>query len=135
VVRAAYDAEARRVSSARRAAAPKFAAAVTKTMQQLGMASGRFAVELVATDAPQSFGAETVEFLVAGHAGATPRALAKVASGGELSRLALAIAVTTSRARPGVLDATEAGSVTLIFDEIDAGIGGTVGDVVGALMK
>jgi DNA repair protein RecN (Recombination protein N) len=59
----------------------------------LGMAGGRFAVELVATDAPQSFGARSTEFLVAGHAGATPRALAKVASGGELSRIALAVAV------------------------------------------
>ena len=84
--RAAYDAEARRVSAARRSAAPKFAAAVTKTMQQLGMAGGRFEVALVATDAPQSFGIESVEFLVAGHAGTTPRPLAQ----GRLGRRAVA---------------------------------------------
>ena len=64
------------------------------------MAGGRFEVALLPQEQPQSFGLENVEFQVAGHAAATPRALAKVASGGELSRLALAIAVTTSRARP-----------------------------------
>ena len=63
--------------------------------------------------------------------GATPRALAKVASGGELSRLALAIAVSTARAD----SQSVAGVGTLIFDEIDAGIGGAVGDTVGALLK
>ena len=99
--RAAYDGEARRVSAARRAAAPKFAAAVTRTMQQLGMAGGRFEVELVATDAPQSFGLEAAEFLVAGHAGTTPRPLAKVASGGELSRIALAVAVVGTELQGG----------------------------------
>jgi DNA repair protein RecN (Recombination protein N) len=65
-------------------------------MQQLGMAGGRFEVALLPQDEPQSFGLEAVELRVAGHAGSTPRPLAKVASGGELSRLALAIAVTTS---------------------------------------
>jgi DNA repair protein RecN (Recombination protein N) len=128
--RAAYDAEARRLSAARRTAAPKFAAAVTKTMQQLGMAGGRFEVALVAADAPQSYGMESAEFLVAGHAGTTPRPLAKVASGGELSRIALAVAVVGTelhdlRDSPG----------TLIFDEIDAGIGGAVAETVGRLMK
>ena len=111
--RAEYDAEARRVSAARRAAAPKFAAAVTRTMQQLGMAGGRFEVALVATDAPQSFGLESAEFLVAGHAGTTPRPLAKVASGGELSRIALAVAVVAAAG----LDAGADAPGTLIFDE------------------
>ncbi|HEY2189622.1 MAG TPA: DNA repair protein RecN, partial [Caldimonas sp.] len=128
--RASYDGEARRVSAARRAAAPKFSAAVTKTMQQLGMSGGRFAVELTATDAPQSFGTETVEFLVAGHAGATPRLLAKVASGGELSRIALAVAVVGIEPQPG-----HDAPATLIFDEVDAGIGGAVAETVGRLMK
>ena len=74
---------------------------------------------------PQSQGLESVEFLVAGHAGSTPRPLAKVASGGELSRLALAIAITTLAAAPEVGAKAQAGGVhTLIFDEIDAGIGG-----------
>jgi DNA repair protein RecN (Recombination protein N) len=68
-------------------------------MQQLGMAGGRFEVALLPQDEPQSFGLESVELRVAGHAGSTPRPLAKVASGGELSRLALAIAVTDRAAR------------------------------------
>jgi DNA repair protein RecN (Recombination protein N) len=107
--------EAKRVSAARRGAAPKLAGVVTQAMQQLGMAGGRFEVALLKQDSPQSFGTESAEFLVAGHAGSTPRPLAKVASGGELSRIALAIAVTTSQLQ-------NAG--TLIFDEIDAGVGG-----------
>jgi DNA repair protein RecN (Recombination protein N) len=123
----AWRAEAQRVSKARKQTAPKLADAVTQAMQQLGMAGGRFEVALIAQDEPQSFGLESVELRVAGHAGSTPRALAKVASGGELSRLALAIAVTTAR--------TADGAATLIFDEIDAGIGGAVADTVGRLMK
>jgi DNA repair protein RecN (Recombination protein N) len=126
----AWRAEARRVSAARAKAAPKLAAAVTQAMQQLGMAGGRFEVALLAQDEPQSYGLESVELRVAGHAGSTPRALAKVASGGELSRLALAIAVTTARVGDG-----STGAPTLIFDEIDSGVGGTVADSVGALMK
>jgi DNA repair protein RecN (Recombination protein N) len=97
-------------------------------MQPLGMEGGRFEVALTPLDAPQSQGLEAVEFRVAGHAGTTPRPIAKVASGGELSRLALAIAVTATPA-----DGDAAG--TLIFDEIDAGIGGAVADRVGRLMQ
>ncbi|MBC7956457.1 MAG: DNA repair protein RecN [Cytophagales bacterium] len=126
----AFNTEARRVSAQRKTAAPKLAAAVTQAMQQLGMAGGRFEVTLIAQDAPQSFGLESAEFLVAGHAGSTPRPLAKVASGGELSRIALAIAVTTSQLSQG----GEAAG-TLIFDEVDAGVGGAVADTVGRLMK
>ncbi len=119
------------MSRLRRAAAPRLAAAVTQAMQQLGMAGGRFEVALAALDAPQSFGLENVELQVAGHAGSSPRPLAKVASGGELSRLALAIAVTTARA-----GAAQGVAVpTLIFDEIDAGVGGNVAYQVGRLMK
>ncbi|HUP08807.1 MAG TPA: DNA repair protein RecN, partial [Caldimonas sp.] len=82
----------------------------------------------VPQEQPQSFGLESIEFRVAGHAGSTPRPLARVASGGELSRIALAIAVTTSQSMAG-----SAG--TLIFDEIDAGVGGAVAETVGRLMK
>jgi DNA repair protein RecN (Recombination protein N) len=127
--RKAYDAEAKAVSQARRKAAPELAAAVTAAMQQLGMAGGRFDIALQPADAPQSYGAESAEFLVAGHAGSTPRPLGKVASGGELSRIALAIAVTTSQ------NATDNAPGTLIFDEIDVGIGGAVAETVGRLMK
>jgi DNA repair protein RecN (Recombination protein N) len=94
------------------------------------MSGGRFEVALEATDAPQSFGLESAEFLVAGHAGTTPRALAKVASGGELSRIALSVAVVTSE-----LDTGADAPGTLIFDEVDAGIGGRVADVVGARLQ
>ena len=126
----AFETEAKRVSAARRAAVPKLANAVTQAMQQLGMAGGRFEVALTKHDAPQSFGSESAEFLVAGHAGSTPRPLAKVASGGELSRIALAIAVTTSQ-----LEGSDGAAGTLIFDEIDAGVGGAVAETVGRLMK
>jgi DNA repair protein RecN (Recombination protein N) len=128
--KSALDAEARRVSAARRAAAPKLSQAVSAAMQQLGMAGGVFEVALVKQELPQSFGLESAEFLVAGHAGSTPRPMAKVASGGELSRIALAIAVTTSQ-----LAATGEAAGTLIFDEVDAGVGGAVADTVGRLMK
>ena len=127
----AWRVEAVRIGTARASAAPKLADAVTLAMQQLGMAGGRFEVALEAQAEPQSFGLEAVELRVAGHAGSTPRALAKVASGGELSRLSLAIAVTTARDNASAVAAVG----TLIFDEIDAGIGGAVADTVGRLMK
>jgi DNA repair protein RecN (Recombination protein N) len=121
---------AQTVSSQRARTAPTMAQAVTDAMQSLGMAGGRFEVALVPQSEPQAFGLENIEFLVAGHAGSTPRPLAKVASGGELSRLALAIAVTTSQR------ADESAQVgTLIFDEIDSGVGGAVADTVGQLMQ
>ncbi|KGM39540.1 DNA repair protein [Aquabacterium sp. NJ1] len=121
---------AKAVSKQRAQAAPAMAQAVTEAMQDLGMAGGRFEVALVKQDEPQAYGLENIEFLVAGHAGSTPRPLGKVASGGELSRLALAIAVTTSQR------ADETAQVgTLIFDEIDSGVGGAVADTVGLLMQ
>ena len=126
----AWLAVAQAVSKQRSQAAPVLAEAVTAAMQDLGMSGGRFEVALPQQDEPQAFGLESVEFLVAGHAGSTPRPLGKVASGGELSRLALAIAVTTSQRA----DAT-AQSSTLIFDEIDSGVGGAVADTVGKLMQ
>jgi DNA repair protein RecN (Recombination protein N) len=133
---ASWRTQARRVTAARAAAAPRMAGRITEAMQQLGMAGGRFDVALVPQAQPQSFGAETIEFLVAGHAGSTPRPLAKVASGGELSRLALAIAVTAAQSSGGTAAGAQAPAVgTLIFDEIDAGVGGTVADSVGRLMK
>jgi len=137
---ARWRTEARRVSARRAQAAPQMGVRITEAMQQLGMAGGRFDVALVAQESPQSYGAETVEFLVAGHAGSTPRPLAKVASGGELSRLALAIAVTAAQSSTGNDGAAPSRGAspavgTLIFDEIDSGVGGTVADSVGRLMK
>lgn len=126
----AWLAVAKVVSRQRAQAAPALAQAVTAAMQDLGMSGGRFEVALPQQDEPQAFGLESVEFLVAGHAGSTPRPLGKVASGGELSRLALAIAVTTSQRAD---EAAQSG--TLIFDEIDSGVGGAVADTVGQLMQ
>ena len=122
----AFMAEARKRSQARQKAAPKLAASITQAMQSLGMQGGQFQVQLQALDEPASHGLEEVQFLVAGHAGSTPRPVGKVASGGELSRIALAIAVTTSQLGT---------AQTLIFDEVDAGVGGAVAETVGRLMK
>jgi DNA repair protein RecN (Recombination protein N) len=127
-----YDETARRVSALRRAAAPRLAREVTTAMQPLGLQGGRLEVALEPLAEPQAGGLESVEFLVAGHAGSTPRPLGKVASGGELSRIALAIAVTLRSAGTG--DAAAA-PMTVVFDEIDAGIGGTVAHTVGRLMR
>jgi DNA repair protein RecN (Recombination protein N) len=123
---AAFMAEARKVSKARLQAAPKLAAAITQAMQGLGMQGGQFQVQLQPTEQAHQSGLEEVLFLVAGHAGSTPRPVGKVASGGELSRIALAIAVTASQA---------GGAQTLIFDEVDAGVGGAVAHTVGRLMR
>ena len=90
------------------------------------MAGGRFEARLVPLPEPQAHGMENVEFLVAGHPGSTPRPVGKVASGGELSRIALAISVTTSQLGQ---------APTLIFDEVDSGIGGAVAQTVGRLMR
>ena len=122
---AAYQAQARLLSRSRQQAAPQLAQAITQAMQGLGMAGGRFEVQLDTCE-PTASGLETIQFLVAGHPGSTPRPIGKVASGGELSRIALAIAVTTSRLGT---------AQTLIFDEVDAGVGGAVADTVGRLMK
>ncbi|WP_298292732.1 DNA repair protein RecN [Thiomonas sp.] len=117
---------ARALSAKRLAAARQLGQAVQDAMQQLGMPGGRFEVACLALDAVGARGAETVEFQVAAHPGAELRPLGKVASGGELSRIALAVAVTTSALQ-------DVG--TLIFDEVDAGIGGEVAQTVGRLLR
>ncbi len=122
----AFLAAATTLSKARAKAAPQLAKAITQAMQGLGMQGGRFEVALTRLEQPAQAGLEEVAFLVAGHAGSTPRPVGKVASGGELSRIALAIAVTTSRLGT---------AQTLIFDEVDAGVGGAVAETVGRLMK
>jgi DNA repair protein RecN (Recombination protein N) len=124
--REAYMAQARLISKARAKAAPQLAKAITLAMQGLGMQGGRFEVALQNSEQPAQSGLEDVGFLVAGHAGSTPRPVGKVASGGELSRIALAIAVTTSQLGT---------AQTLIFDEVDSGVGGAVAETVGRLMK
>ncbi|MDB5917301.1 MAG: repair protein RecN, partial [Massilia sp.] len=120
-----YMEAAARLSKLRAAAAKQLGSQVTAAMQELNMTGGSFAVGLNPSE-PGSSGIEQVEFLVAGHAGVAPRPLAKVASGGELARIALAISVITSNATT---------TPTLIFDEVDSGIGGAVAEVVGRLLK
>ncbi len=124
-LKTAYMAEAQKLSATRARAAAALGAAVTKAMQELNMTGGRFEVALHACE-PAAYGVEQVEFLVAGHAGVAARSLAKVASGGELARISLAISVITSNATT---------VPTLIFDEVDSGIGGGVAEVVGRLLR
>ena len=121
----AYHALAAKLSKSRTKAAKSLASAVTAAMQDLSMSGGRFDIALHACEAA-AHGVEQIEFLVAGHAGTTPRPLAKVASGGELARIALAISVIAS---------SSTATPTLIFDEVDSGIGGGVAEVVGRLLK
>ena len=122
----AFQQQAQAVSKTRSKAAPRLAAAITAAMQGLGMQGGKFEVVLSPQDPPAQFGLEQAEFLVAGHSGSTPRPVGRVASGGELSRIALAIAVTTSQLGQ---------AQTLIFDEVDSGVGGAVAETVGRLMR
>ena len=122
----AYKDIAGKLSSARKKGAADLAKKVSESMQTLAMAGGAFEISLAALPEGNVNGLEQVEFLVAGHAGATPRPLAKVASGGELSRVSLAIQTVTSQV---------AAVPTLIFDEVDAGIGGRVAEIVGHMLK
>lgn len=124
-LKAVYTSAAQKLTKARSKAAKALGDAVTAAMQDLSMTGGKFAIALQPCE-PASYGLEQIEFMVAGHAGTTPRPLAKVASGGELARIALAISVITSSATA---------TPTLIFDEVDSGIGGGVAEVVGRLLR
>ncbi|MFH1602834.1 MAG: DNA repair protein RecN [Pseudomonadota bacterium] len=122
-----FGALAVRLTKGREKAAVKLAKDITQAMQELAMPGGRFDVALnPCPPEGNAHGAERVEFLVAANQGMEARALAKVASGGELSRISLAIQVITSKA---------ALVPTLIFDEVDAGIGGGVAEIVGRQLK
>jgi DNA repair protein RecN (Recombination protein N) len=121
---AAYQAGAQKLSAGRRKVAGEMSQAVSEVMRQLALSAGRFEVALLPIDGA-AYGLEQVEFRIAGLAGNEARPLAKVASGGELSRISLAIQVLTSRS---------ASVPTLIFDEVDVGIGGGVAEIVGRLL-
>jgi len=123
-----YAAAAKDLSDARAKAATKLGREVSALMGELGMAGGRFAAELETQDsvAPDPQGAERVEFLVSANPGQPPRALRKVASGGELARISLAIEV----AALGLDDVA-----TMVFDEVDSGIGGATAEVVGQKLR
>jgi DNA repair protein RecN (Recombination protein N) len=122
-----YDDLAGAVSEARQSAARALGEAVTEHMQHLGMRGGTFTVDVeTQRGEPTSYGYERVEFNVAANAGIPPRPLSKVASGGELSRVSLAIQVVIA----------QLGRVpTLVFDEVDVGIGGRVAEIVGQQLR
>jgi len=126
LARERYEAAAKRLSAKRRDAAQVLSGAVSAAMQQLAMAGGRFAVFLKLLDEPGLAGAESVEFEVASHPSLPLRPLARVASGGELSRISLAIQLVAARGSP---------VGTLVFDEIDAGIGGAVAETIGRSLR
>ena len=123
---ASFRAVAKKLSALRAKTAKVLSAAVTVGMQELAMAGGRFEIALEALPEGAACGLETVEFLVSANAGQPLRALAKVASGGELSRIGLALQVIASQANP---------VGTLIFDEVDVGIGGRVAEIVGRMLR
>jgi DNA repair protein RecN (Recombination protein N) len=122
----AYLKQAKQLTQKRNKAALDLGKQVTAAMQDLSMAGGQLEIALLPLAEGGAHGLEQIEFLVAGHAGSTPRSLAKVASGGELARISLAISVITSKA---------SFTPTLIFDEVDAGIGGAVAETVGKLLR
>lgn len=124
--RQAYESLAQELSHGRAQAAASLQDKVSAEMQRLSLAGGRFAIALTALGEGTAHGLEQIEFLVAGHAGVEPRPLSKVASGGELSRISLAIRVVTAQ---------QGETPTMIFDEVDVGIGGGVAEVVGQLLS
>jgi DNA repair protein RecN (Recombination protein N) len=123
---AAYRVVAKQLSAERAKTAKALAAAVTAGMQELAMSGGRFDIALAEIPHGSAHGLEDVEFLVTANPGQPLRPLAKVASGGELSRIGLALQVIASQANP---------AGTLIFDEVDVGIGGRVAEIVGRMLR
>ncbi len=123
-----YQEKASELSQLRQAAASTLAGAVEVEMQRLGMPGGRFSIQLSPqnSDSPQPNGLELVEFQVSANPGQPLKGLAKVASGGELSRISLAIQVITAQTSR---------VPTLVFDEVDVGIGGPTAEVVGQLLR
>ena len=124
--KARYGAIAKKLSARRKSAAQALGKEVTQAMQTLAMGGGRFAVSLTTLGEPGSAGAEEVAFEVASHPSLPLRPLAKVASGGELSRISLAIQLVAAKESP---------VGTLVFDEVDSGIGGAVAETVGRSLK
>jgi DNA repair protein RecN (Recombination protein N) len=121
-----FLAAAKKLTASRKKSADKLAREITAALQTLAMPGGSFEVSLLPLSEGAAYGLETIEFQVAANPGVPARSLAKIASGGELSRISLAVQVAT----------TQVASVpTLIFDEVDSGIGGRVAEIVGHLLK
>ena len=122
-----YRAAAQRLTAARHTAAEQLGRHITELMQALGMAGGRFAVSVTPRDTEiGSSGSDDIEFLVSANPGQAPKALSKVASGGELSRISLAVQVAA---------AARTSALCMVFDEVDAGIGGAVAEIVGRQLR
>ncbi len=122
-----YAAAAERLTEARREAALELGRQITALMQALGMSGGRFAVSVTPTEAQFGpHGRDEIEFQVSANPGTPLKGLAKVASGGELSRISLAVQVAAS---------ADSGARCMVFDEIDAGIGGAVAEIVGRELR
>ena len=122
-----YRTAAQRLTESRKAAAAHLSRQITKLMQSLGMAGGRFEVGIGVNDAEFSAqGSDDIEFLVSANPGQAPKSLAKVASGGELSRISLAVQVAA---------AAKTSALCMVFDEVDAGIGGAVAEIVGRQLR
>jgi DNA repair protein RecN (Recombination protein N) len=124
--RARFDSAAAQLSARRAAGAQALSRAVSAAMQELAMAGGRFHIELKRLEQAGAGGAEDIEFQVASHPSLPLRGLAKVASGGELSRISLAIQLVAAKASP---------VATLVFDEVDSGIGGAVAETIGRSLR
>lgn len=123
-----YRQSARRLSTGRKKAASRFARDVTAAMADLGMPGGAFEIDLVTRDIddPRPWGMDNIEFLISANPGQTPMPLSKVASGGELSRMSLAIQVIAS----------DGSSIpTMVFDEVDSGVGGGIAEMVGHRLR
>ena len=120
-----YTQAAQALSQARQQAATALSSKVTQSMQTLNMQGGVFVVGLSPSEASAQ-GSDLIEFRVAGHPGVSPQPISKVASGGELARISLAITVNTVQSTP---------VPTLIFDEVDSGIGGAVAETVGKYLR
>jgi DNA repair protein RecN (Recombination protein N) len=125
-LRADYMFSAAELSLKRRQTAATLSTQITRVMQQLGMDSGQFVIEIETSEQPGAHGIDNVRYLVSANPGQPPKSLARVASGGELSRISLAIQVIMS----------ESSRIpTLIFDEVDSGVGGGVAEIVGKKLR
>jgi DNA repair protein RecN (Recombination protein N) len=125
-----FRAACEKLTTARKSAAKSLGASITTLMQTLGMPGGKFQIDVRAAESAGVNGADDIEFLVSANPGQPPRALAKVASGGELSRISLAIQVAAVQS-----DALAGSLACLVFDEVDAGVGGGVAEIVGRQLR
>ncbi|MBB6521194.1 DNA repair protein RecN [Pseudoteredinibacter isoporae] len=121
-----YKELAAKLRQKRQAAAKKLQAQVNKQLENLAMSNAFFEIALRPIDEPSSKGSEEIEFLIATNPGQDPKPLGKIASGGELSRISLAIQVVTAQT---------SAAATLVFDEVDVGIGGATANVVGQMLR